>query len=109
MAYDEAVAERIREALAGERGVTEQKMFGGLGFMINGNMAAAAVSKGGLMVRVEPGEGRRLIEEGRANPMQMRGKQMSGWLLLDAATLDDDAFTEAVEWGAGYARTLPPK
>jgi TfoX/Sxy family transcriptional regulator of competence genes len=110
MAYDEDLAERIR-ALLGERpGLTEQKMFGGLGFMIGGNMAIAASGQGGILVRVDPEQSDELVATTPAEPMEMRGRSMTGWLRLDTADVaDDSALREWVERGAGYAGSLPPK
>ncbi|HET7651383.1 MAG TPA: TfoX/Sxy family protein, partial [Acidimicrobiales bacterium] len=85
MAYDEELADRIRALVAGERGVTEKKMFGGLAFLVGGNMAVAASGQGGLLVRVDPAEGDRLVRTTKAEPMEMRGRSMSGWLRVDAA------------------------
>ena len=109
MAYDETLAERIRDRLADEPGVTERRMFGGLGFMIEGHLAVAAASSGGLMVRVDPERSEELAGDGAA-PMVMRGRPMAGWLLVDRAALDDDAVLgEWVGVGTAYARSLPPK
>lgn len=110
MAYDEALADRIRELLAGEAGVTEQKMFGGLAFLIGGNMAVAASGQGGALVRADPAEGEKLIATTTAEPMEMRGRSMAGWLRVPA----DDIRTkrQLAKWvavGATYARSLPPK
>ncbi|HJP78296.1 MAG TPA: TfoX/Sxy family protein [Pseudonocardiaceae bacterium] len=107
MAYDHELAEHIRELMAGEEGVTEQSMFGGLGFMLNGNMAVAARSGGGLLVRVDPEAGETLIDGERVRPMVMRGREMAGWL-----TVDPDSDDEVAQWvarGAAYARSLPRK
>src|SRR5206468_287114 len=90
MAYDEELAERIRELLAGESGVTEKKMFGGLAFLIGGNMAVAASGQGGLLVRVDPSESDSLVATTAARPMEMRGREMQGWLRVDS----DDVGTE---------------
>jgi TfoX/Sxy family transcriptional regulator of competence genes len=110
VAYDEALADRIRELIAGEPGVTEQKMFGGLGFMIGGNMAVAASGQGGLLVRVEPGETEALIEQPHASRMEMRGRAMDGWLRVDAEGIAGQGELEPwVRRGVGYARSLPPK
>ena len=110
MAYDEALADRIRELLAGEPDVTEQKMFGGLGFMIGGNMAVAASGQGGLLVRVDPDETDALVEQPLASRMEMRGRPMDGWLRVDAEGVGgDDELEPWVRRGAGYARSLPPK
>jgi TfoX/Sxy family transcriptional regulator of competence genes len=110
MAYDEALAERIRELVDGERRVSEQKMFGGLGFLVNGNMAVAASGGGGLLVRVDPDESDALVRKTGARPMEMRGRKMRGWLLVDT----DDVRTKRqlaawVNRGVAYARSLPAK
>jgi len=107
MAYDERLAARIRELVAGEANLTEQKMFGGLAFLIGGNMAVAASGQGGLLVRVDPQESEELVATTSARPMEMRGRQMAGWLRVDP---EDDAELAAwVERGTAYARSLPPK
>jgi len=110
VAYDEDLADRIRELLGAERGVTEQKMFGGLGFMIGGNMAVAASGQGGALIRVDPEESDGIVATSSARPMEMRGKQMAGWLRVAS----DDLRTkrQLAKWvtlGATYARSLPPK
>ena len=84
MAYDEQLAARIRELVVGESDLTEQKMFGGLAFLIGGNMAIAASGQGGLLVRVDPAETEALVARSPARPFEMRGKQMAGWLRVDA-------------------------
>ena len=110
MAYDEELAERIRALLGNRAGLTEKKMFGGLGFMIGGNMAIAASGQGGILVRVDPGESDDLVATTPAEPMEMRGRQMAGWLRVGTAELEDDAaLGEWVERGAAYAGSLPPK
>ena len=110
MAYDEDLADRIRELLAGEPGLTEQKMFGGLAFLVAGNMAVAASGQGGLMVRVDPDRGDALIASTPARPMEMRGRPMSGWLRVDAADVRlDRQLAEWVTMGVTYSRSLPPK
>ncbi len=110
MAYDEELAERIRAEVAGEKNLTEQKMFGGLAFLIGGHMAVAASGQGGLMLRCDPDQTEALLDEAGAGPMEMRGKGMRGWLRVDAdAVADDDALRTWVERGVSYARSLPPK
>ena len=110
MAYDEELADRIRTLLARESGLAEKKMFGGLAFLIDGNMAVGASGQGGALVRVDPLEGERLVETTNARPMEMRGKQMQGWLRVDSDDLrSDDALREWVERGTKYARSLPAK
>jgi len=110
MAYDEVLAERIRELVEGEPGLSEQKMFGGLAFLIGGNMAVAASGQGGVLVRVDPAESAALVATTSARPMEMRGRQMPGWLRVDPD--DVRAGPELARWvrlGTSYARSLPPK
>ena len=110
MAYDEDLADRIREQLSGEDGLTEQRMFGGLAFLVGGHMAIAASGQGGLLVRIDPDEGERLVGSGKAHPMQMRGREMTGWLRVDAdAVRTKRQLTPWVQRGVSYARSLPPK
>jgi TfoX/Sxy family transcriptional regulator of competence genes len=110
MAYDGDLANRIREVTAGERGVTEKKMFGGLAFLVGGNMAVAASGQGGLLVRVDPTDGERLARTTKAEPMAMRGRSMSGWLRVDAVDVRTKRQLETwVDRGVGYAKTLPRK
>lgn len=85
-------------------------MFGGLGFMVLGNLAVAASGQGGLLVRVDPDEGERLLATTAARPMEMRGREMSGWLRVDAAEVaTEEALEEWVQRGATYAASLPAK
>ena len=110
MAYDEDLANRIRELVAGEAGVTEQRMFGGLAFLVGGNMAVAASGQGGLMVRVEPDETEALLGEPHAQPFEMRGREMRGWLRVDAEGVETTRDLKPwVERGVAYARSLPAK
>jgi TfoX/Sxy family transcriptional regulator of competence genes len=110
MAYDVHLADRIRESVEGEPGLTEKRMFGGLGFMVNGNMAVAASSEGGLLLRVDPAEGESLIAQEHVRPMEMRGREMTGWLRVDPPALDSDADLKRwVDVGVSYARSLPAK
>jgi hypothetical protein len=107
--FDEELANRIR-VLLGDRGTTEQKIFGGVAFMIGGNMAIAASSNGGIIVRVDPAESGELVATTPAQLMEMRGKTMSGWLRVGHEHVADDAALAAwVERGADCARSLPPK
>jgi TfoX/Sxy family transcriptional regulator of competence genes len=109
MAYDEALAERIRR-LVSESGLTEKKMFGGLAFLVGGNMAVAASGQGGLLVRVDPDESDALVETTSARPMEMRGREMAGWLRVASDDVgDEDDLKAWVDRGVGYARSLPPK
>jgi TfoX-like protein len=108
MAYDTDLADRVRELVATEHGLDERRMFGGLAFLINGNMSVAASSKGGLMVRVPPDETDTLTGD-RVRPMEMAGRPRRGWLYVEA-TADEDAWVaEWVTRGVTYARSLPAK
>lgn len=110
MAYDEDLAVRLRALVGDEPGLTEQKMFGGLAFLVNGNMAVAASGQGGLLVRVDPAESPALVESTAAFPMEMRGRSMDGWLRVDGEHVADDGALGAwVDRGVGYARSLPSK
>ncbi|SDO79052.1 Transcriptional regulator of competence genes, TfoX/Sxy family [Pedococcus dokdonensis] len=110
MAYDEQVAQRIRDLVAGDLDVTEKKMFGGLAFLVNGNMSVAASSKGGLMVRLDADEAQRLLEQPAVRPFEMRGKPMNGWLRVDEAGFETEPqLREWVDRSVEYARTLPHK
>jgi TfoX/Sxy family transcriptional regulator of competence genes len=110
MAYDEALAARIRELVAGEAGVTEKTMFGGLSFLVNGNMAVGASGQGGILVRVDPAESAELVETTPAEPMEMRGRAMAGWLRLQPDDVEqDDDLAPWVRRGVAFARSLPPK
>ena len=110
MAYDEDLADRIRELTAGEAGLTEKKMFGGLAFLIEGNMAVAASGQGGLMVRVNPSESEGLVATTKARLVEMRGRQMQGWLRVDSGDVRTERqLAKWVQLGAAYARSLPPK
>ncbi|MFZ0141231.1 MAG: TfoX/Sxy family protein [Aeromicrobium sp.] len=110
MAYDEDLAARIRELLGSESGVTEKRMFGGLAFLVNGNMSVAASGEGGLLVRVPPDDTESLLEGKHVEPMVMRGRELRGWLRVDAEGVRTDQKLEAwVERGVTFARSLAPK
>ena len=113
MAYDEQLAERVRQAIGAEPALTEKKMFGGLAFLIGGNMAVGASGQsmgGGLLVRVDPAESDSLVATTNARPMEMRGREMAGWLRVAAEDVRGDRdLQEWVERGVGYARSLPAK
>lgn len=110
MAYDEDLADRIRELIAAERGVEEKRMFGGLAFLINGNMAVSASGQGGLLLRVDPAETEELVADPNARRFEMRGREMDGWLRVDTDGLSSDRQLERwVARGVAYARSLPPK
>src|SRR5215213_9322106 len=110
MAYDETLAERIRAQLSERGDVTEKKMFGGIAFLIGGNMAVAASGQGGLMVRCDPGETEKLLAKPHARTFEMRGREMSGWLRVDDEGVKTKRRLEPwVRTGVAYARSLPPK
>jgi TfoX/Sxy family transcriptional regulator of competence genes len=110
MAYDEDLADRIRELVAREKGLTEKKMFGGLAFLIRGNMAIAASGQGGILVRVDPDASAKLRSTTKAEPMVMRGKAMDGWLRVGAEHVGQKRQLETwVKRGVTYARSLPAK
>jgi hypothetical protein len=110
MAYDEALAERIRALVGVGPDVTEQKMFGGLAFLVGGHMAIAASGQGGILARVDPGASDELVATTPAHVMEMRGRQMQGWLRVGAQDVaTEPALAAWVERGVGYARSLPPK
>lgn len=110
MAYDEELAHRIRELLAEEEGVTEMAMFGGLAFLLAGNMSVAASGQGGLLVRVDPREGEQLLSSAHVAPMVMRGREMKGWLRVEAeAVRGKRELSRWVRRGVAFARSLPPK
>jgi TfoX/Sxy family transcriptional regulator of competence genes len=110
VAYDEDLAERIRELMLTEPGVTEKAMFGGLAFLIGGNMSVSASGQGGLLLRVDPEETDALLEEPHAEPFVMRGRAMQGWLRVDAEGVQTKRELERwVARGTAYARSLPSK
>jgi TfoX/Sxy family transcriptional regulator of competence genes len=110
MPYDEDLANRIRELIAGEPDVTEKKMFGGLAFLIRGNMSVAASGQGGLMIRCDPDQTDALLEKPHAKRFEMRGRGMQGWLRVDDEGIRTKRQLEPwVRTGVAYARSLPPK
>ena len=110
MAYDEDLANRLRELLAAEDGVVEKKMFGGLAFLIGGHMSVAASGQGGLMARVAPEDTEALLAQEHVLPFEMRGRQMEGWVrVADAGIATHAQLRPWVERGVAYARSLPPK
>jgi TfoX/Sxy family transcriptional regulator of competence genes len=110
VAYDEDLADRIRALVAGEKALTEKKMFGGLAFLIGGNMAVAASGQGGILVRVDPAASDRLVSTTKAEPMVMRGRSMDGWLRVDSEHLRQKRqLATWVDRGVTYARSLPRK
>jgi len=110
MAYDEELADRIRELISAERGVEEKRMFGGLAFLIHGNMSVAASGRGGLMVRVPPDETAKLLARDHVEPMVMAGRETRGWLRVSPDGVKTKRQLQAwVTRGVGYAKSLPAK
>ena len=110
MAYDEDLADRIRELLAGDAAVSEKKMFGGLAFLVGGHMSVAASGRGGLMVRVDPEETDALVAKPHAGPFEMRGRPLDGWLRIAPEGVRTKRQLQSwVDRGVTYARSLPPK
>jgi TfoX/Sxy family transcriptional regulator of competence genes len=110
VAYDEKLAQRIRELVAGEAALTEKKMFGGLAFLVGGNMAIAASGQGGVLVRVDPAQSETLVAKTNARVAEMRGREMPGWLRVDTEHLRTKReLAKWVELGTAYARSLPAK
>jgi TfoX/Sxy family transcriptional regulator of competence genes len=110
MAYDEHLAERIRELVASEPGLTEKKMFGGLAFLINGHMSVSASGKGGLLLHVDHGDTDDLLSKPHAHPFAMRGREMQGWIRVDAEGVKTKRQLQRwVQRGVAHARSLPPK
>jgi hypothetical protein len=110
MAYDEELADRIRTVLQKEPGLTEKRMFGGLAFLVGGNMAVSASGKGGLLLRIDPADTESLVEAPGVDRFEMRGREMGGWLRVGPEAVGTDA--ELRRWvrrGIAYARTLPAK
>ena len=110
MAYDEDLADRIRELIPGDAGVVEKRMFGGLAFLVGVHMAVAASGQGGLLVRVDPEETQALVSKPHARPFVMRGREMDGWLTVEPDGVRTKRQLEPwVRRGTAYARSLPPK
>jgi hypothetical protein len=110
VAYDEDLANRIRAALGAEDGIVEKKMFGGLAFLIGGNMAVSASGQGGILLRCDPSETDALLARKHASPFQMRGREMDGWLRIAPEGVANKRDLDGwVAIGASYARSLPAK
>jgi TfoX/Sxy family transcriptional regulator of competence genes len=110
VAYDEDLASRIRELVSTEPGLTEKRMFGGLAFLINGNMSVSASGQGGMLLRVDPAETEALLKKPGAQPFEMRGRTMDGWLRVHPDGLKTKRQLESwVARGVAYARSLPSK
>ena len=110
VAFDEDLADRIRELVGHERGVSEKQMFGGLAFLVGGHMAVSASGRGGLLVRVDPAETDRLLARAHVHPFEMRGRPLDGWLRVDdAGVRTKRQLAGWVTRGLAFARSLPPK
>jgi TfoX/Sxy family transcriptional regulator of competence genes len=109
MAYDDALADRVRELISARPNVSERKMFGGIAFMVDGNMAVG-VSGDELMVRLDPADSDQALTEDGVRVFDMTGRPMKGWILVAAERTSDEAgLSEWVDAGAEYAASLPPK
>ena len=110
MAYDEELAQRIRDMLESEPDITERTMFGGLAFFVTGNMAVTATGEGGLLLRADPSEVADLCEKPGVEPAVMKGRIMSGWIRVPVNQIANEGeLRNWVDVGTKYARTLPPK
>jgi TfoX/Sxy family transcriptional regulator of competence genes len=110
MAYDEELADRVRALLEDEDGLTEKRMFGGLAFLVHGHMAVAVSGNGGLLLRCDPAETDSLVDAPHVGRFVMRGREMNGWLRVDAEVIaDEPSLRRWLVVGVGYARQLPPK
>ena len=110
MAYDEELANRVRELVQGEDGISEMRMFGGLAFLVNGNMAVSASGQGGLLLRVDPADTEAMLSDPNARRFVMRGREMDGWLRIDPnGVTTNPQLKQWVARGVAYARSLPPK
>jgi hypothetical protein len=110
VAYDERLTDRIRRLIVSEPELTERPMFGGLAFLLQGNMAVAASGQGGLPVRVDPDQSDEFLATSAASAIKMRGRAMTGWLRVDSKHVATDGdLATWVERDISYARSLPPK
>jgi hypothetical protein len=110
VAYNEDLANRIRELIGAEPGLVEQKMFGGIAFLIGGHMSVSVSRSGGLMLRVDPDDNDALLKKPHAAPFEMRGRPIDGWLRVAPEGLKTKAQLERwVARGVAYAHSLPPK
>jgi hypothetical protein len=108
VAFDEELADRVRDVLGGQAGLSEKRMFGGLGFLVNGNMACAVMSKGGLMVRVGPEAHPAAVLQDGVSAFEMGGRTMAGWVVVHPRVLTGaDALLDWVDQGLAFARALP--
>jgi len=108
MAYDEKLADRVRKQLAKRKGIAEKKMFGGLAFLVNGNMSVG-LHGGELIVRLDPGETDAALARPHTRIFDITGRPMKGWILVEPAGLGGDALAKWIDTGVSYAKSLPPK
>jgi TfoX/Sxy family transcriptional regulator of competence genes len=110
MGYDVALAERVRDVVKAEPGMTERRMFGGLAFLVHGNLAVSANSRGDLLLRTDPADAEPLLREPHVRRFRMRGRELAGWLNVGVAALrTEEQLSRWVRHGIGYAASLPPK
>ena len=112
MAYDERLAEEVRERLLVASGgeLTEKRMFGGLGFIVDGHLAVAASRTGGLLARIDPADADEVLAQEGVEPMEVRGRKMPGWVLVAADVLrDEESLDDWIERSLTFVATLPPK
>jgi hypothetical protein len=110
MPYDEGLAERIRERIDGTPGLAEKKMFGGLAFLVNGHIAAAASKSGDMMIRCSKEDWEAYCAEPGAHPMKRGGKGMTGWVIIEIDAVSEDPALDAwVRRGRDHAASQPPK
>jgi TfoX/Sxy family transcriptional regulator of competence genes len=110
MAYDEDLANRVRELVAAEEGVVERRMFGGLSFLIGGHMSVSVSGRGGLLLRCDPKETDKWLAKPHVSPFEMRGRAMDGWLRVAPEGVPTRRQLQSwVTRGVAYARSLPPK
>jgi TfoX/Sxy family transcriptional regulator of competence genes len=110
MVYDEELAHRLRELLASESGITEQTMFGGLAFLVDGNMAVSASRNGGLLVRIDPADSEAALARPHVGLMEMGGRTMAGWITVSPEGLKTKRqLAQWVKRALTFAKALPPK
>jgi TfoX/Sxy family transcriptional regulator of competence genes len=110
MAYDEDLAHRLRELLADEEAITEKRMFGGLAFLLHGNMSVSASRNGGLLARIDPADTDAALARPHVTLMEMRGRTMAGWITIAPEGVKTRRqLAPWVKRSVAFAKTLPPK
>ena len=109
VAYDEQLAEHVRELVSNESGLTEKRMFGGQAFLIDGHLTVSASGQGGLLLRVDPAQAETLLDDPNASRAVMRGREMAGWLRVRTESLSDVELERWIGRAVAYARSLPAK